>query len=208
MAKRTQTARPAAVTEASEKKRPAAAAAPRKNGDADAGTSPTAENLDKVRDILFGAQMRDADRRFLRLEERLGKDLTDVREETRKRLESLEAFAKKEVQSLVERQKSEQGQRTEAVKELMQELRELGKTLSKRADDLEEQHTAGRREIHEELLEQSKGLRDDIVRSQLDLSTALQSAMDELRSEKADRSSLAELFSEMALRLNSDGQGR
>src|SRR5438445_469176 len=79
------------------------------------------ENLEKVRDILFGAQMRDQDRRFGRLEERLAKDLADVREETKARLESLEAYLKKEVQSLVDRLKNESSQRGDAIKAVSQE---------------------------------------------------------------------------------------
>src|SRR5262245_36278718 len=35
-------------------------------------------SLDKVRDILFGVQMRDYERRFARLEERLLKDTSDL----------------------------------------------------------------------------------------------------------------------------------
>lgn len=41
--------------------------------------------LDKVRDILFGNQARDVERRFTRLEERLVKDTADVKGEVRKR---------------------------------------------------------------------------------------------------------------------------
>src|SRR5579862_7083222 len=69
------------------------------------------ENLDKVRDILFGSQMRDADRRFGKIEERFSKETGDLRDDTRKRLESLEAFARKEIQSVLERIKNEQAQR-------------------------------------------------------------------------------------------------
>ena len=34
-------------------------------------------NLDKVRDLLFGGQMRDYDRKFARLEERLVKETAE-----------------------------------------------------------------------------------------------------------------------------------
>ena len=47
-------------------------------------------NVDKIRDILFGAQMRDYDKRFARLEDRLMKDADALREEMRKRLDALE----------------------------------------------------------------------------------------------------------------------
>ena len=37
------------------------------------------QNVDKIRDILFGAQMRDYDKRFARLEDRLMKDAEALR---------------------------------------------------------------------------------------------------------------------------------
>ena len=46
-------------------------------------------NLDKVRNILFGAQSRDYERRFARLEERLAKETADLRDDMRRRFDSL-----------------------------------------------------------------------------------------------------------------------
>ncbi|MBW4571424.1 MAG: hypothetical protein KME31_26440 [Tolypothrix carrinoi HA7290-LM1] len=51
-------------------------------------------SLDKVRDILFGNQMREVERKFARLEERLIKECTNLRDENRKRLDSLESYFK------------------------------------------------------------------------------------------------------------------
>ena len=42
-----------------------------------------AGNVDKIREILFGGQMRAYDRRFTRLEERLAKESADLREEAK-----------------------------------------------------------------------------------------------------------------------------
>src|SRR3954452_3450629 len=80
-------------------------------GDGVAAGAGGGENLDKVRDILFGSQMRDTDKRFARLEERVAKELSDVRDESRKRLDALETFIKREVQSLLDRIKKEESQR-------------------------------------------------------------------------------------------------
>ena len=55
--------------------------APARVADAEGGAS-----LEKVRDLLFGVQMRDYDRKFARLEERLAKDTSDLRDEVKKRL--------------------------------------------------------------------------------------------------------------------------
>ena len=42
-------------------------------------------NVDKIRDILFGSQMRDYEKRFARLEENVSKAVETLREDTMKR---------------------------------------------------------------------------------------------------------------------------
>ncbi|MGA9594256.1 MAG: hypothetical protein WBS18_14245, partial [Candidatus Acidiferrales bacterium] len=42
-------------------------------------------NVDKIRDILFGSQMRDYEKRFARLEESVTKALDTLRDDTTKR---------------------------------------------------------------------------------------------------------------------------
>ncbi len=75
-------------------------------------------SIDKVRDILFGVQMRDYDKRFARLEERLVKETTELKDDVKKRLASLEQFMKQEFESLGDRLSSEHAGREGAVKEL------------------------------------------------------------------------------------------
>jgi len=177
-----------------------------RRADADSGAGQGVENLDKVRDILFGTQIRDTERRFGRLEERLVKETVDLRDETRKRLESLEAFTKKELSSIVDRLKGEQGQRGEAVKELAAELKEQAKVFQQRSTELGEQLAEAQREIRQELLDQTKSLRDELAAARADSAAELERASGELRSEKVDRASLADLFNQLAARLN-DAEG-
>ena len=47
-------------------------------------------SLDKVRDILFGVQVRDIERRFARLEERLVKETHDLKDGVARRVDALE----------------------------------------------------------------------------------------------------------------------
>ena len=47
-------------------------------------------NVDKIRDILFGSQMREYEKRFTRLEEQVAKSLDGIREDMKKRLDALE----------------------------------------------------------------------------------------------------------------------
>lgn len=161
-------------------------------------------NLDKVRDILFGNQVREQEKRFTRLEERLVKECTNLRDETRERLESLEMYIQREVESLTARLKTEQAERDTAVQELAQEIKDITKSLEKKIAQLEEQSTQSQRDLRQQILDQSKSLSDVIRQKYEEASAALEREAQELRIDKTDRSTLASLFTEMAMRLNHD----
>src|SRR5437764_412836 len=74
----------------------------------------TQESLDQVRDILFGNQMRDHDRRFTEIDEKLAAELADFRKETKKSLDSFEQFVKSEFTALTQRLTSEASQRQQS----------------------------------------------------------------------------------------------
>lgn len=98
-------------------------------------------NLDKVRDLLFGTQVRDFEKRFNRLEERLVKECANLRDDTIKRLDSIETYVQNEIESLAEGLKTEQAERDEAVQGLAQNIKDTTKTLEndtkKRLDSVE-----------------------------------------------------------------------
>jgi hypothetical protein len=163
-----------------------------------------AGNLEKIRDILFGAQVQDFEKRFARLEERLLKETADARAETKKRFDALEAFIKKEVESLSERIKTEQSERNEAGKELSREMREASRTLEKKLAQLDDVTTKNQRELRQQILDQSKALTEEIRSRVRESAAALTREIKELRVEKTDRSALAGLFTDAALRLSND----
>ena len=162
------------------------------------------ESLDKVRDILFGSQAREYERRFARLEERLLKEASDLRDEVRKRFDALEVYTRKEVESLAARLKTEHEQRTESAKEISRELKETSRTLEKKTGQLDEQLSASQRELREQILNQSKSISDEIHRKHEAMAASLDRATAELRDEKTDRAALASLFMEVAMRLNNE----
>ena len=161
-------------------------------------------NLEKIRDILFGAQVHDFEKRFARLEERLLKETADARADAKKRFESLESFIKKEVESLAERLKTEQGDRAESLKEIGRELRETAKTLEKRLTSQDEQATKSQRELRQQILDQSKSLTDEIRSRNRETTTTLSRELTELRAEKTDRAALAGFLTDVAVRLTND----
>ncbi|BAY99682.1 hypothetical protein NIES37_36650 [Tolypothrix tenuis PCC 7101] len=161
-------------------------------------------SLDRVRDILFGNQVREVEKRFARLEDRLVKELNNVRDETKKRLDYLELYIKKEVDSLTERLKNEQIDRDAGAKALAEEQKNLTINLEKKFAQLDEQTSNSQRELREQILNQANSLQDDIRQKYQEILTLLERESQELRRDKADRSKLASLFTELAVRLNSD----
>ncbi|MBD2447652.1 hypothetical protein H6G76_10795 [Nostoc sp. FACHB-152] len=161
-------------------------------------------SLDKVRDILFGNQIREVDKRFARIEERLINELVNVRDETRKRLDALESYIRQEVDSLTERLKKEQLERDTVVRSLLEDQKNINLSLENKIAQLDEQTINRQRELREHILNQSKNLQDDLQQKYEEILNILKRETQELQKEKTDRSKLAALFSELAMRLNSD----
>ncbi len=159
-----------------------------------AAHDPTADsgpgNIDKIRDILFGSNMRDYEQRFSRLEDALKKESSDLRDTTRRHLESLEAFVHKELAALEVRLNTERDERSETTSAVLKKIGEL------------ENHEAqAKREIRNDLLQQSKELTDAIRNKGEEVIALLERRSQELQHSKTDRAALAGLFNEVALRL-------
>jgi DNA anti-recombination protein RmuC len=163
-----------------------------------------AASLDKVRDLLFGVHMRDYDRRFARLEERLTRETNDLRDDVKKRLESIEQLLRQEVESLNDRLRSEQDERSMGVKDLTHEVHETAQTFERRATQLDDQIARGMREVRHQLHEQQRQVSEDMRLQADELVAKLTHESLELRADKADRTALAALFTEMAMRLTNE----
>jgi len=163
-----------------------------------------AGNVEKIRDILFGSQMRDYEKRFARFEERLMKETVELRQDMKRRIDSLESYIKSEVQALNDRQKTEQSERQENVKDLARQLKESVQVAEKKAGQIEEQMTRGQRELRQSLLEECKRLSEQIEQKHKEVTTSLTRESAELRAAMTDRLALADLLTEVALRLKNE----
>ena len=161
----------------------------------------TQESLDQVRDILFGTQMRDQDRRFLSIEEKIAADFAAFREETRQSLGQLETFIKNELATLGSYLATEARQRQEATATLRNELTATAQTLEKQLGEVNAQHAAAEADVRRQLLEHSATARNELKTTQSELTTYVEKLAADLRHAKADRTALAGLFNEMATRL-------
>lgn len=167
---------------------------------------PDPENLDKVRDILFGGHMRAVEGRLARMEERLARDQEVMRAGLEKTLNGLEAFTRKELEALGEKLKAERTKRADDLKALGSELKESLKSLDKRLAQLDQATSSADADLRSQLLEQRREAAAE--RKQLGdaLTDEIRKAEQSLRAEKADISSLLAIFSDVAVKLSEEMQ--
>ncbi|MGI9087812.1 MAG: hypothetical protein ACR2HH_08760 [Chthoniobacterales bacterium] len=168
------------------------------------GAVDESQNVDRIRDILFGPQMRDYDDRFQRLEERLNAEASNIRSDLQKRLEALEAFTRGETESLGHRLTSEQGERAQAIERIGRDLAETARHFEERITNLDGQVAKEIRDLRQQLLEQSKALSGEINAKHDQLKAGLDHEAEHIRKAMTGREALAEMFGELSLRLKNE----
>ncbi len=159
------------------------------------------ESLDKVRDILFGGQMRAVESRLQGLEERLRREQDTLRTDLGKQLGELDSFARHEFQALADRLAAERAKRTEDLKSLGAELKEALRALEKRHAKLEDSTSMADAGLRDQLLLQAKAASAEVAKLSERITAELNRSHHELKSTKTDSAALAGLFTELASRL-------
>jgi hypothetical protein len=164
------------------------------------------ESLDKVRDILFGGQMRAVESRLQGLEERLMREQTTMRSDFDKQLADIDASAKRDAQGLADQLSAERTKRSEETKALSAELREMLRGLEKRHVRLEELTGMADAEIRDQIMQQSRAITAEIERLSQRVSADLDREVTSLRTDKTDVSAIVSVFTDMATRLSGDSR--
>jgi DNA anti-recombination protein RmuC len=162
------------------------------------------EGIDKVRDILFGAQVRQYEQKFKHLEDLIQKEIANLRSETTKSADTLETYVKKELEALSDQLKNEQAERAESAEEMSGKIDRTVKNLEKKTGQLSEKVIASQRDLQEQILQQSKSLMEEIRSQHSQVSSSLDQSVNELRTDKMDRLSFANLLMEVAMRLKDE----
>jgi len=168
------------------------------------GQGEAASGVDKMRELLFGNQMQDYDKRFSVLEDRFQHRLRDLEAESSRSLTNLEGTIKKQLESVAGQFREEKDLRADADKELERNLREQTQALEKRLAQLSDQLARQGREFTDSLGHEVQGLRDDMRKRQDDTRATIERMFSELSNVKTDRNLLAGLFVEIAKCLNQD----
>jgi hypothetical protein len=174
------------------------------SNDANGGQEHAGASVDKIRDILFGSQIKNYETRFVRLEETLARETNDLKETIRRRCESLESFFRKESDSLSSRLKAEKEERNETLKTIARDLKLASDTLNKKILELDNKTAEEQSGLRQELMQESRKLLEEIRQKSDSLSSLVENRSGELREQKLDRAALASLLTEVALQLSED----
>jgi hypothetical protein len=158
-------------------------------------------NVDQIRDILFGGQMRDYDRRFDEQEERSKREADRARAEFIKRFEAIEQLLKEQADKHVGQLKKLDAELKLNVEAAHNATEKLGKTLRSELSDIDEKHESGASSLRERLHKLANETADALRSSQDEISGVIDRMGTGLRDEKVARDELAGFFTEMALRL-------
>ena len=159
------------------------------------------ESLDKVRDILFGSQMRAVESRLQGMEERLRREHETMRSDFDRRNEALDSLIRTEVQGLTERLSAERTKRNEELRGLAAEIKEAIRALEKRHVKLEEDANMADAALRDQLFAQSASAAAELGKLGERLTAELSRSHHELMSTKTDSTTLAALLTEMASRI-------
>jgi hypothetical protein len=156
-----------------------------------------AEELDKIRDILFGGQMGELEHRMVLLEQQL-------RGHVRKEIEAIERHLKSEVTAITDWLNAEQRDRKAGHDDLSDRVSAVGRSIDGRIAEVEDKAERRQSALREQILSHSNLLSDTIQQRNDELSKRLAEGLAELRSAKADRDALAGVLIEIGTRLRSD----
>ena len=188
------------VREASEKK--ANQTAPSENGSGI--SSGPAGNVERIREILFGPQIREYERRLARIEEHLSQETTELKSEVRRRLEALEGYARQEVKDWNERLRTERDERSASGDRLSQTLALSIKSLENRLTESDERTSTALRELRQLTFDRIKGMVDDFTTQMDTLQNSQNRHLEELRGRSIDRFAFASLLTELAVRVQGE----
>jgi DNA anti-recombination protein RmuC len=162
------------------------------------------DNIEKIREILFGVQMRRYEEMFFGLKERISSDVDDLRREMGRRMEAVEAHVQQELSAMSDRLTAEQEEQSETLRTLTAQVQEKNDRYQKKLKQVNDQLTKSHRSIRRQLMEETERVTDDVRRKQEETLAALDKAIRKLNDEAIDRPTLSRLFQEMALRLDRD----
>jgi len=157
--------------------------------------------LKQIQKIIVEPRARELESALKQLDERRMKDLADLRKEVDRSINRSDDFIKKESSVLSERLSAERRERESALEERARDLQSRVRQLDERIAKLEEKVIGDTRDLRQLILDQYRGYSEELRTWRDDMARAIAHDLSGLRTEKADRTVLAELLEEVGERL-------
>ena len=165
------------------------------------GTDDVDGNVDKIRDILFGGQMREFENRLEAMEKNLAQAIERSAKDLERRFDRLDKYARREVEKLNEQIKNERKERAAELKQGEGELNNLANHVETWFTEVDEQLGTESKELRDLLQAQTEELQAQVHESHSELKDTLAKDTAELARTRLARDDLAAVLAEVAERL-------
>lgn len=176
---------------------------PEKIEAADAGD----QNVDKIREILFGEQIRAYDSRFSTLEQRLVAENEKMGQFLEKRLTGIATATQRELAGLAEQIDAQRKKLESLQSDSRSELESTKHQIDERYRNLEDMFDKEARALRNDLGEQHNALVDLVKSTRAGMEEILGRETQNLQRAKVGRADLSALLAELAARLKQEGEG-
>lgn len=166
------------------------------------GPAESGASVDKIRDIIFGSQIKNYDARFARLEQDLVRETVELKDLMRKRFESIESFFKSESEAMGARLRAEKDERGAHVAKVERETKEAHGGLAHHVSNVEAAMNEGHRSLRQELMTESRKLLDEMDQRYESIRSLMEARVLELRTQKVDRAHMSDLLRVIAEQLD------
>ncbi|HIK28315.1 MAG: hypothetical protein N3E45_01165 [Oscillatoriaceae bacterium SKW80] len=158
-------------------------------------------NIDQIRDIIFGAQLREYNARF----EKIESDITMIQQEMHDYAEQVKSVLSSElraaVESLEKKIKSLTSNSQEETAELRQQIERVNRKFSTNIETLDKTLDQQTSSLREELLQTREKLQEDVRSLKNQVFEELDRRFSMLREVKISKDDMAEILFELGMRL-------
>jgi hypothetical protein len=134
-----------------------------------------------VRELLFGPQHLEIERKHSKLDAHLSAAADELRKEMRRRLEMLEGHLTTETGAIAARLESDRAAQSEALARVARDVRTSLDAIEQRVTKAEEAWARSQREVRQQILSQSEKFFDEIEHSRSEIASTLEHEITEVR---------------------------
>lgn len=158
-------------------------------------------NIDQIRDIIFGPQLREYDNRF----EKIESDISLLQQEMRDRIDQVKTVVSTELRStfdsLEKKIRSISLSYQEEISDLRQQVDRVNKKFTNAVEALDQNLDSQSNSIRKELTEGRSKLQEDVRTLRIQVFEELERRLSSMRDAKVSKDDVAEILFELGMRL-------